>query len=121
MKKSIANKWVKALKSGEYLQCTNELTKQNDSGQDTFCCLGVLTNLYVQENGVSELESDYWERNEDGDGLLSKPVKEWAGMGSTNGRIPNKIYGKGHLAILNDNGKDFNTIADVITKYKDKL
>lgn len=46
MKEKIAKKWVKALRSGNYSQTTGKLC--NPHG-DSFCCLGVLTELYIQD------------------------------------------------------------------------
>lgn len=117
MKKSIKNKWVKALRSGEYLQCKGALTKQDADCNDTFCCLGVLTNLYVEEVGVSKLHKGYWTLNEEGAALLSKPVMKWSGVSLDSGRI----FKKPSLAYQNDSGKTFNEIADIIDKNWERL
>lgn len=45
MKPDIAKKWTEALRSGEYEQCTLQLKKG-----EGFCCLGVLTDLYIKEH-----------------------------------------------------------------------
>lgn len=42
MKKSIADKWVKALRSGDYKQGTYRLHNKKDN---TYCCLGVLCDV----------------------------------------------------------------------------
>ena len=49
LKPSIKAKWLKALrtplKEGGYRQCTGHLCVTNKKGVDSFCCLGVLTNI----------------------------------------------------------------------------
>ena len=130
MKKSVMKKWVKALRSGEYLQCKGELTEKNKKGQDTFCCLGVLTNLYVEENGISKLKLpnskgntlNFWKYNENYASYLSMAVQSWAGMSSSNGRLPIGTLNENAntLAGLNDKGSSFEEIADIIEKnYKE--
>ncbi len=48
--KRIKNKWVKALRSGEYNQCQDRLTDFNGG----FCCLGVLQ--HVLDNGRIDVD-----------------------------------------------------------------
>ena len=47
MNPQIKQKWVDALRSGEYQQTKGRLRKE-----DKFCCLGVLCDLYGKENNV---------------------------------------------------------------------
>ena len=50
MNKRIKNKWVKALRSGEYDQTDGTLAEVNlDTGKESFCCLGVLCDIHAQE------------------------------------------------------------------------
>ena len=49
MKKTIMNKWVKALRSGKYSQCKENLCTIDTEGNSSYCCLGVLTQLYLDE------------------------------------------------------------------------
>lgn len=72
-KQEIRKAWVAALRSGKYKQGTRKL-----KDGETYCCLGVLTLIAVQE-GVSpqsDLESGC---------VLSPSVKDWAGLCSLNG------------------------------------
>jgi hypothetical protein len=46
MKPDIKQKWVNDLKSGEYKKGKGYLHKE-----DTYCCLGVLCDLYQKETG----------------------------------------------------------------------
>ena len=111
MNEQVKEKWVNALRSGEYQQTQLYLHKE-----DGFCCLGVLCDLYIKENNVE------WEINGDEDSnyykfqgnaaSLPSSVIEWAGVEDHNpaiGFIP--------LAVLNDRGSTFNEIADVIEEH----
>jgi hypothetical protein len=78
MKQEIKEKWVAALRSGEYKQTKGYL--HNEEG---FCCLGVLTDLCAKEKGIE------WEDSDDADGTyamdgcelqLPSGVVNWAGL-----------------------------------------
>ena len=73
MKKSIANKWVKALRSGKYTQTKNNLC--NDVGH---CCLGVLCELYIKDtkDNIKSKNGTFGGEDE----LLPPRVMTWAGM-----------------------------------------
>lgn len=104
MKKSIADKWIKALRSGKYKQTKNKLTNGKE-----FCCLGVLCEIAPKITTKSVLHTD--------ETLRKYPkVMQWAGIKSTNGH-----YGKSTLTIDNDFGNSFNSIADIIEKNWEKL
>jgi hypothetical protein len=45
----IKNRWIDALRSGDYEQGKNYLCNRNGSGGREWCCLGVLTDLYQKE------------------------------------------------------------------------
>lgn len=70
MNKRIKRKWIKALRSGEYVQGYARLCIPGKDF-DSFCCLGVLTDLAVRE-GVCA-----WGAKK-ADGGLSDPVIRWA-------------------------------------------
>ena len=53
MKPEIKAQWIEALRSGEYKQTKGELRTPNG-----YCCLGVLTDLYLKKH------NDEWEYNE---------------------------------------------------------
>jgi hypothetical protein len=111
MNPQVKQKWVSALRSGEYPQITRRL--HTDNG---FCCLGVLCDLYGKENNVEwELEcGNIYEFNLyvfQGNGtFLPLSVVEWSGL--ENGSP--YVDGGKTLALLNDHGKTFEEIADVI-------
>lgn len=117
MKLEIKEKWVAALRSGEYKQGTGQLRYQ-----DNYCCLGVLCDLYKKEHSEAE-----WVKRENAinlddyafhDGfssdnaVLTSDVLNWAGLQSFNPRIIDDKT----VAQLNDNGETFAKIADLIEK-----
>jgi len=111
MKKNIMKKWVKALKSGKYKQSQNIL--ENYYG---YCCLGVLckvaekNKIRVNKHKLGDLK---------GSSLTSqKNVLKWSGMRTGLGDI--EIVGT-TLSSLNDRGKSFKQIANVIEKYWKEL
>lgn len=125
MNKEIKDKWVAALRSGEYKQTKGKL--RDDSG---FCCLGVLCDL-VRKEGMEAPSVEGWQTDwedffkaADKEEVLPDGVREWAGMRTDIGDLtkPSKLYsGKTNLARLNDNGVDFPTIADIIDEQWETL
>lgn len=119
MKQEIKERWLEALRSGEYEQGRRRLMNE-DNG--TFCCLGVLTDLYLKEVGSP------WGKERDpsvrvkhdptistDSEFLPKIVRKWAGLRDNN-RNP-IVYRDGvrlTLSRLNDEGYDFQVIADLI-------
>ena len=108
MNPQIKQKWVSALRSGEYQQ-----TKGFLRTDDGFCCLGVLCDLYGKENNVE------WNLVNNGQNYefqnykshLPSSVVEWSGVKDNNPFVNNQTDG---LIGLNDKGSTFNKIADVI-------
>src|SRR6267154_3512665 len=102
MKKIWKDKWVKALRSGEYAQGRNFLCKEGKE-YDRVCCLGVLCDIVgpgkwkYSDKGISKCE-------------YQEPDVELP---------PRRVLGKvglspdcaDHLATMNDDGKKFSTIA----------
>jgi hypothetical protein len=137
MNSQIKQQWVAALRSGKYSQDTGVLRSTQG-----YCCLGVLCDLYAQEhneqwdvhrwntnlgesydipeNKVSEINgSDEFLFGNELE-HLPDTVKMWAGLNHPNpyvysDGIDNEGY---HLSVLNDNGKSFNEIADLIENYE---
>lgn len=75
------NKWLKALRSGEYRQGRGQL--RNNKGE--YCCLGVACEVY-QKEGPGDLEIDDlgYVTSYDGDtGHLPKKVADWLGITKT--------------------------------------
>lgn len=119
MDQVIKQRWLTALRSGEYPQITGVL--HNDEG---FCCLGVLSELAHKDGVVTRTRTndDYYAYgSEKAAGVLPAEVINWAGLEEP---VPvvlltlrqdagdEVVYG---LADLNDGeGWTFDEIADVI-------
>lgn len=109
MKQEIKEKWVAALRSGEYAQGRNKLKNNNDS----YCCLGVLCDVYQKETGKGNWnDGTFYDGEEIGTGVPPWSVINWAEMINQN---PD-TKGGASLAELNDAGSTFDVIADVIEK-----
>ena len=111
MNPQIKQKWLNALRSGDYQQTQNRLHDKNG-----FCCLGVLCDLYGKENNVEwELPGRY-DAYAFQDMVTSLPlsVMEWVGVENDN---PCVTAGPYTLAELNDTGSTFNEISDLIEEY----
>jgi hypothetical protein len=126
MKKNIAMKWVKALRSGKYKQGQSRLRNDSvDTKTTTWCCLGVLCDI---------MNPDGWDSNTYGssfsyacpidgreDTVLPASVRKAAGMKSDNGE---RVGSRKSLVYLNDRCSDktgkgtysFDKIADIIEK-----
>lgn len=111
MNKEIKSRWLQALRSEKYLQGKSRLRSKDDR----FCCLGVLCDIYVEE-GLGEWMKgdDCFDLNGSG-GYLPSDVIEWADLPHYAGWL-GTIEGKPAttLSYLNDSGKTFEEIADVI-------
>jgi len=124
MDKDIKTQWVGALRSGEYTQGTGQLREGSEEEAGAYCCLGVLCTLYDKAMG-----GDCWEYDSGGTATRyahkgeknypSCAVMDWAGLwdvvpdgGENTVRIGRDDIGQ--LAILNDEGKSFEEIADLI-------
>jgi hypothetical protein len=115
MKKSVMEKWVKTLRSGRYKQGQDALKNIHRE----YCCLGVLCN--ISKTGKWSKKPEYYGLgldylNTNGTGTLPEKVKKWAGMNSRTG-----LFSGNSLIDLNDTGKSFKEIADVIEKNWRKL
>lgn len=104
MKKSLADKWVKALRSGEYKQGAAVL---KDHGTNTYCCLGVLAEII----GCSDVHQLGYET------IMSR-------IKTVFGRIPSLDV---QLSCLNDSGLgsvaplSFDEIADIIQIHYEEI
>lgn len=105
MNPEIKTKWVAALRSGEFEQGHRQLRKGN-----TFCCLGVLCELYRRETGDGTWENNHFLRISD---VLPSRVSIWAGLSESNPTVEG-ITCDTSLAERNDAGVTFSEIADII-------
>lgn len=118
----LKKKWVAALRSGEYGQCTGQLA----DGKGNYCCLGVLAHI------TNNLETDLNGNICTKDGLFGNLGYDLAtefgleGYFREMGQLPitslegfTPEYGDGNIVLseLNDNGYTFSQIADLIEEH----
>jgi hypothetical protein len=131
MDPNVKQRWLAALRSGEFAQAREVLRKG-----DAYCCLGVLCELYRQDHP----EDAKWQASSAGyefaidtakDGLgdwaeLPRTVAEWAGLdwtmqgGSCYVPALDQLVADSRqrsLAGLNDSGVPFAGIAGVIEEH----
>lgn len=126
MNAEVKTKWCNALRSGEYKQATGELRVK-----DSFCCLGVLCDLYEKEhpNKLQWDEVDHLFRfinnfNAPSSESTHLPpnVRDWAGLNYDNPQFSQQYFKDKEkvcstLIEANDEvGLNFNEIADLIEK-----
>ena len=108
-----AKLWVEALRSGEYEQGSGWLQDGN-----RYCCLGVACIVYEKQTEAILSRDD--------DGVLNScqylgndycEVKQWLGLRDSVGGF----HRDSNLASLNDEGKTFGEIADVIESEPEGL
>ena len=136
MKKEVAKKWVKALRSGKYKQGKGYLKQFNSKNEPRHCCLGVLCELYndeMKKKYKKTLSTKIRNKNSGTDcvvfnnkeGGLPKVVMKWADIYDPIGRFevenPDYVADIYCLADLNDGGKKFSTIASIIEKNVENL
>lgn len=97
-----AKRWVAALRSGEFKQTRNRLHYG-----DGYCCLGVACELYRRETGKGKWDSNNFFLGKNV--TLPLVVRESLQLRRDNGR-----FGSGGLATMNDDGRTFAEIADLI-------
>ena len=116
--------WLKALRTpadeGGYLQCKGKLHDGSawfdGAPADSFCCLGVLTNLAVLAGVV--IDEDPWCTPDEAEerqvdlGMPTASVLVWAGIGSGHEALDGES-----LPTRNDSGMSFTEIADLIEKH----
>ena len=114
MNSQIKQLWLDALRSGEYKQKRRKLRDTN-----SFCCLGVLCDLYAKEHG-KEWDYDKGENYyyfEEADTGLAKSVMNWAGLTEEYPEVimNGQIYPTDLATINDDYGFNFNQIAELIS------
>lgn len=114
MKTEIKNRWVSALRSGEYSQGQSYLkTPKGD-----FCCLGVLCDMFLKDHNrewVEDSRGEPYFKTETCSEYhhLPREVYEWAGISSFSPTVKTP-EGEIELVTLNDEGVSFNEIANYI-------
>ena len=122
MRKDIADKWVTALRSGEYKQGKDVLA---DCARTEHCCLGVLCEVAIKEGLDVQVETliDHAAIFDSSKAFLPASVADWAGMKTRLGDLPRGAATATVLSLMgmNDGGHTFGAIADVIEKYWEEL
>lgn len=143
MRDKVAKLWIDALRSDRFKQTEGSLhtvkervivlERHQDTGQVLrtktipagHCCLGVLCELAIEAGVEVEKSMIYgngYEELYDGKaGALPASVMDWAGMRTGDGDFKTKDMCNESLAALNDAGKTFAEIADIIEEYKKDL
>ena len=120
MNPEIKERWLKALRSGEYKQGTGWLQMDGK-----YCCLGVLCAIVADEIDLPvEERTDvtnativtYGRPNDKTDTDLPNKVVEYVGLGSSDPVVEVATDYKRTLSNLNDNGMTFLEIADIIER-----
>lgn len=145
MNSDIKERWVKSLRSGNFVQTTNKLQSQgSDVRPDGYCCLGVLCELAIEDGVINKykekasyVDSYHFGNETDGYGqfLTPRAAWRWAQMEDSNpqfwidkGDLPKSVdpdetviaEGDQYLVSLtglNDGGASFEEIATIIEKY----
>jgi len=111
MDAGVKERWVAALRSGKYKQTSGFLRTE-----DGYCCLGVLCDIHdaerIDTKWIQETCTETGEVNcayLTFEGTLPPAVMDWAELDSDNPEIQGDS-----LAELNDGGKSFAHIADLI-------
>lgn len=128
MNQEIKQKWVEALRSGEYEQGDGRLVSViKETGKPKYCCLGVLCDLYIKENpAYSWTKTDKPQYSSvvydslqlfDENLYLPQTVMDWAGIDTKTGVFLEDDGVQQILSSLNDNGVDFEKISKKIEKY----
>jgi hypothetical protein len=114
VKKEVKDKWLTALRGGEYEQGPGTLRRG-----DEFCCLGVLCDLAAKEGVVTTRvgTSDWFSYGANDDAsYLPREVQDWADL-PRNPHITKDGGERLSLAYFNDVGQSFDAIAALIEEH----
>lgn len=116
MNEDIKSRWLAALRSGDYKQGKDFL---HNVENDTYCCLGVLCDIYAKGENVECRKPDggveyFFDAHE----VLPNEIIEWAGFKEfdVNPSVKTDTGIWESVAELNDNGNSFIEIAGMIER-----
>lgn len=115
-----AEKWATALESGDYTQGQGLLHSEKQG----ICCLGVLCEIVGAKRLAEPSNSKfgkifyYGDQGDIDKSILPKSVQDLVGMQTRRGWIPSLSSG---LAVMNDDGESFVSIAKIIRKHAAEL
>ena len=92
-------------------QAKEALRERDGQNGLAYCCLGVLTDLYVKDGHSEEFLTEGWKDSvwEHG-GVLAPPVCDWAGLDESNPSLTPDLS----ATDVNDRGSPSAEIADLI-------
>jgi hypothetical protein len=115
MNQEVKQKWLDALRSGQYLQGNGALLCRSIDNSPKYCCLGVLCDIHSKATGCA------WDVNDHYEGCSSfvpDVVVEWAGLQDYEIDQSDEGFdigtGEYELSSYNDNGHSFEEIAQLI-------
>jgi hypothetical protein len=119
MKAEVKQKWIEALRSGQYNQGKNALKKETIQGVE-HCCLGVLCELAIKDGVEIDVHQSTCTLapngavsfNESHD-FLPTVVQDWAELHTESIYVRKESEEIG-VHMLNDTGHSFAQIADLI-------
>lgn len=114
MKKRQMERWVKALRSGKFKQWSGRLYVAEAEGH---CCLGVLCAINEKSLTLKEQKEMFCGEAES----LFSSIMDLTGIKDAEGQFIDLSGTIGNLAHLNDNGKSFTEIADIIEQNYKRL
>ena len=102
LNRELMEKWVAALRSGEYKQGAEYLRQYDENGNAVaFCCLGVLQDIEPRIKQVEDSDEEL---------LDHVSLKEFLGVSGNDGFVQTTY------ALMNDRGTLFSEIADRLEK-----
>jgi hypothetical protein len=124
MDPDIKDEWVSRLRSGDYEQTTGQL-RDEENGR---CCLGVLCDIYAEQNEDGEwVDATFSTKTDSDKKVLPSSVVKWANLKNYQGadlplddtHVEKGGPGKFSLSMLNDGLQNvrrhtFDEIADLI-------
>jgi hypothetical protein len=111
MNKEYKQKWVEALRSGEYKQGKGVLRSKSDE----YCCLGVLCDIVDPEGWTTPDSACGRCHFDDQSTVLPLSIAERVGLGEDqHGKLQRLAGGQEYLTECNDDGMTFEVIADII-------
>ncbi len=112
---NITKKWIAALRSGEYNQCTYGLRNKDNE----FCCLGVAVDIMAPSTWLKTLNSDgfYSYRSLGSTGLISNDEFNRFVPFYIQNRLPFHVSVDTLIALNDDEGYTFAQIADIIESW----
>ena len=113
---SNARAWIEALRSGKYRQGRGYLAARKANDSIWHCCLGVACELAVEAGVIKRPRINaLGQRVYDGSKqLLPLSVRDWLGLVNGAGAFITPAGRRHDLVEMNDAGKDFYQIADLI-------